>query len=72
LGPNKVLNSLNKVIKIVFHKILIREGINQYEYGININPINVLNQFNEKLKIVVEGSKTENKLVIIFNLKIYY
>lgn len=43
--------------------------MNQKEHGINNNPINVLNQFNDKLKIVVEGSNTENKLVIIFNLK---
>lgn len=29
VGPNKVLNSLNNVIKIKFHKRLIREGSNQ-------------------------------------------
>jgi hypothetical protein len=58
---------LYKVNKILFQIILIRDGKAQKEYGINKRPINVLNQFNDKLKIFVEGSKTENKLVIIFN-----
>lgn len=66
-GPNKVLNSLCKVIKIFLHNKLNREGRNQKEHGIIIIPIKVLNQFKERLKIVVEGSKTENKFVIIFN-----
>lgn len=76
VGPNKVLNSLWRVIKILFQIIWYRDGINQKEQGINKRPIKVLNQFNDRLKIVVEGSNTENKLVIIFNLKslmkIYY
>lgn len=69
MGPNKVLNSLWRVNKILFQIIWYREGINQKEQGIKSNPIKVLNQFKDKLKIVVEGSKTENKFVIIFNLK---
>lgn len=72
LVPKRVLNSLNKVKIILFHKKLIREGRNQKEMGIIIKPINVLNQFKEKLKIEAEGSKTENKLVIIFSLKDFY
>jgi len=48
--------------------MLYREGKNQYIDGIINNPINVLNQFNEILKIADEGSNTENKFVIIFNL----
>lgn len=68
-GPNKVLNSLWRVNKIVFQKIVYREGINQYTEGINKIPKKVLIQFKDKLKILDEGSKTENKLVIIFNLK---
>ena len=69
VGPNRVLNSLCKVNKILFQIIWYREGINQKVLGINNSPINVLSQFNERLKIVVEGSNTENKLVIIFSLK---
>ena len=67
-GPNNVLNSLCKVKIILFHKIWCREGINQYVVGINNSPINTLIQLILKLKILDEGSNTENKLVIIFNL----
>lgn len=67
-SPNKVLNSLFNVKVILFHKIWYREGINQKVIGINIIPKIVLIQFNEKFIIVVEGSNTENKLVIIFSL----
>jgi len=52
----------------LFHIILYREGINQYINGIKNNPRIILIQFNDKLKIVVEGSKTENKFVITFKL----
>lgn len=34
--------------------------------GINIIAIIVLIQFNSKFKIIVEGSKTLNKFVVIF------
>lgn len=67
LGPSKGLNSLCKVSKILFQIILYREGISQYKEGINKSPTIVDNQFNDKLKILEEGSNTENKLVIIFN-----
>lgn len=62
----KILNSLCNVIIIEVHKIWSREGINQNIGGIIIIPINVLSQFNDKLKFV-EGSKVENKFIIIFN-----
>lgn len=67
-GSSRILNSLCKVIIILYHNILYRDGINQYIGGIINNPIIDLIQFNEKLKILDVGSKTENKLVIIFNL----
>lgn len=70
IGPNRVLNSLWRVNKILFQKIWYREGINQYIDGIIKIPIKVLNQLSERLKILDDGSNTENKLVIIFNLRI--
>jgi hypothetical protein len=66
--PRSILNSLCKLIIILFQIILYREGINQYIDGINNRPRKVLNQFNDKLKIFVEGSNTENRFVIIFKL----
>lgn len=68
IGPSKVLNSLCKEIRIIFQIILYREGINQYKDGIIKIPKKVLNQLRDKLKILEEGSKTENKLLIIFSL----
>lgn len=66
LGPNNVENSLWRVKFILFHIVLIRDDKSQNIDGININPINVLVQFNDRLKILVDGSKVENKFVIIF------
>lgn len=68
IGPIRVLNSLCNVIVILFHIYLIRLGINQNLNGITKNPKIVLNQFNEREKIDLVGSNTENRLVIIFNL----
>ncbi|MGI4667870.1 hypothetical protein ACR2YZ_28855 [Klebsiella pneumoniae] len=66
-SPINVLNSLCRV-KIIFIQIKFnRVGTNQKIRGNIIKIINVLNQLIDKLKIVVDGSKTENKLVIIFN-----
>lgn len=61
-----ILSSLIKNFKIIFHNIINREGINQYWNGkiIIIRPI--LNQFIENF-ILEEGSKIENKFIIIFN-----
>jgi hypothetical protein len=56
----------------LFQKIFNREGKNQNIIGKNKIPKNELNQFNDKLKIFVEGSKIENKFIIIFNLKKNY
>lgn len=63
----KILNSEWSLFIIIVHIKLYRDGINQNSDGIIINPINVLNQFKDKLNVEVEGSKTENKLVIIFS-----
>lgn len=40
--------------------------MNQNTIGKNKIPKNELNQFKDKLKIFVEGSKIENKFIIIF------
>lgn len=69
---NNVLNSLWSVNKILFQIIWYREGMNQNIGGIIKIPKNVLIQFNERLKMLVEGSKTENKFVIIFSLMVNY
>lgn len=66
--PSKVLNSKCRVKKILFQNIELREGKNQNNMGKNRIPNIVLVQFKEKLKIFVEGSKIENKFIIIFNL----
>lgn len=67
-GPNNVLNSLWRVKRILFQIIWNRLGISQNMEGIIKRPKKVLSQFKDKFKIVVEGSNTENKFVIIFNL----
>jgi hypothetical protein len=66
--PNNVLNSKCKVKKILFQNMELREGKNQNNIGKNIIPNIVLIQFKEKLRILVEGSKIENRFIIIFNL----
>lgn len=68
--PKRVLNSWCKVKKILFQNIEIREGINQNIKGKNMIPKIVLIQFNDKFKILVEGSKIENKFIIIFRLSL--
>lgn len=61
-----ILNSLIKNLKIIFHNIINREGINQYWNG-KIKIIStILSQFIESF-ILEEGSKIENKFIIIFN-----
>ena len=50
------------------HKRAHREGEGQYKYGTIRRPINTEVQFRGILKILEEGSKEENRLVIIFNL----
>jgi hypothetical protein len=70
--PKRVLNSWCKVKKILFQNIEIREGIIQNIKGKDINPITVLIQFSENLKILVEGSKIENKFIIIFKICYFY
>lgn len=72
LGPINILNSWCKVIKILFQKIFNREGRNQKIIGKNKIPKKELIQFKDKLKILVDGSKIENKFIIIFKLKNFY
>jgi hypothetical protein len=68
VGPKSVLNSLCKVKRILFQTNEYRDGINQKAVGINVSPKIVLIQFKERFITLVEGSKTENRFVIIFNL----
>lgn len=65
---NKILNSPWRVVKILDQSIDQREGIIQYKEGINKSPIKVEIQLRGSCKIEDMGSKTENKLVIIFSL----
>lgn len=60
-----------RVIKILFQKIFIREGKNQNIIGKKRIPRNELSQFKDRLKILVDGSKMENKFIIIFKLNKY-
>lgn len=61
-----ILNSLIKNLKIIFQNIINREGISQNWNG-NIKIIKpILSQFIDSL-ILVEGSKIENRFIIIFN-----
>lgn len=55
---------------MLFQNKEIREGKNQKIIGKNKRPIIVLIQFKEKLKMLVDGSKIENKFIIIF--RAYY
>lgn len=60
------LNSLIKNLKIIFHIIISRDGISQNWKGkIKIIKI-ILNQLRESF-ILVDGSKIENRFIIIFN-----
>lgn len=68
----KILNSKWRVLIILNHINEYREGIIQNIDGININPKKVLIQFKERLNIVVEGSNTLNRLVIIFMKSCFY
>lgn len=59
------LNSLIKNLKIICHIIMNREGINQNWNGkIKIIKL-ILSQFKENF-ILVDGSKIENRFIIIF------
>lgn len=62
----RILNSLCSVVVILIHIKLIRDGINQNILGRNIRPNKTLIQFKERL-VLVEGSKVENRFVIIFS-----
>lgn len=65
---SKILNSLCNVSSTLNHNKDHREGIIQYNVGINKIPMKVDNQFKGKDITEVIGSNTENKLVITFNI----
>lgn len=65
---SKILNSLCSVSNTLNHSKDQRDGIIQYNAGINSKPKKVETQFKDKFIIDDMGSKTENKLVIIFKL----
>lgn len=64
---NKIFNSLLRIDNVLIHSILIRDGINHMDMGIIKNPSVVLVQLSEN-KGSDEGSKDENRFVIIFRL----
>lgn len=64
---NIVMNSFLKIVNNFIHIVLIRDGINHIGNEININPSIGLAQLIEN-KGSVEGSKDENRFLIIFNL----
>ena len=67
---SKILNSLWSVSSTLNHSKDQRDGIIQYNAGINNKPKKVEIQFKDRFMIDDMGSKTENKFVIIF--KLYY
>lgn len=70
MGPNKVLNSLWSVDVILLQIREYREGKSQYAEGNKRIPKKVLNQLRDRFIILLEGSKTEKRFVITFNLEI--
>jgi hypothetical protein len=67
LFPKRVLNSLWSFINNIFHIIVCCDGIVHILMGMNIIPINVLVQLIDVFIILVDGSNTENRFVIIFS-----
>lgn len=63
--PSRVLNSLCRVFFRPTIVVLIFEGTTQYSGAIKKKMIRELSQLNE-IFMMVEGSKLENRLVIIF------
>lgn len=63
--PIRVINSIFNILLIDKKRELNVLILNQYIKGIIIITINILIQFKLKDKICVEGSKIENKLLII-------
>ena len=68
----RALNSLCNVLITFLHNRDHREGEAQYKYGINISPKRVEIQLVERLKILDEGSKIENRFAIIFKIFVTY
>jgi len=65
---NKILNSLNKKLHLIFHTINDRE-IKTHREKARINTINILIQFND---INVQELKILKMFVIIFNFMKFY
>ena len=68
-GAKFNLYSLDKESKSFHNKKLGLDFINQYTFGIHINTIIDLTQFNSNLIQITLGSKIENKLFIIYKKK---
>lgn len=66
-GRSRALNSVCRIIINLLHNKDHREGEAQYIKGIKRIPNKVEVQFKGKLNLE-EGSKIENKLVIIFRI----
>jgi hypothetical protein len=64
--PISVLNSSCSFVISEFHAILCREGINHTLVGMSVMPIMVLSQLSGS-GVLVDGSNTEKRLLIIFN-----
>jgi hypothetical protein len=67
LLPVKILNSLCRIIIIFSGNWLNRDGINQKVGGKIMINRKVLDQFSDQFINDLDGSKMENKLVIIFS-----
>lgn len=64
----RILNSPCRVVKTLDHNKDQRDGIIQYNTGINKSPRKVETQFRGSAITDDTGSKTENKFVIIFKI----
>lgn len=69
IGIMVLISLLIKIINLVQIQFK-RDGINQNVLGIKVIINKILNQFNDK--ILVDGSKDENKFVIIFRKSIFF
>jgi hypothetical protein len=65
--PISVLNSLCSFVINEFHAIVCREGTNHILVGMSVSPIMVPSQLSGN-GVLVDGSNTEKRLLIIFNL----
>jgi hypothetical protein len=66
IKPVVSMNTLQSIYHSYFHSVMIY-GISRILIGINMIPINVLVQLIDVFIILVDGSNTENRFVIIFS-----